>query len=173
MAEWEESLCQRNASFMISPKRNGAATPSGRAAITPVNSVGSRRNALGSISPPRSPNLRYIRKEWHHVLSWGAEGFRRETKGIRAEQSQREDLNFLVFDLDQGQPESEFLPKLLDSDLAFVFYPSHSNGKTSNEIDFKKLKRFRSGDSSTPSDATCSVTSKALAITLPSSKASR
>ena len=54
--------------------------------------------------------------------------------------------------LKSGQPENEFLPALIDSDLAFVFYPSHSNGKTRDEIDFKKLKSFDPEIAFTPSD---------------------
>ena len=76
-----------------------------------------------------------------------------ETKGIARSKVNVESLHFMVFDLDMGQPESEFLPALIDSGLAFIFYPSHSHAKTSNEIEFKKLRDFDPKIALTPSDA--------------------
>jgi hypothetical protein len=48
----------------------------------------------------------------------------------------------MPFDLDLGQPGDEIFPPLLASGSHFIYYPSHSNGKTRTEIEFKALSKF-------------------------------
>ena len=153
MAEWDESLCQRDVSFMISPIKEWGGDSKWKGSYHP-GEFGWLQEKCTWLDFATTFTKPQIHKDKNGSMFFpGVLRASGETKGIARSKANVKSLHFLVFDLDQGQPESEFLPKLLDSDLAFVFYPSHSNAKTSNEIAFKKLRDFDPEIALTPSDA--------------------
>ena len=153
LAEWDESLCARDASFMISPTTKWGGDSSWKRNYHPGEAgwIPEKCTWIEFASTFAKPQ-RHKKKDGSMFFP-GRLKATEGTKGIARGKVNVASLHFMVFDLDMGQPESEFLPELIDSGLAFIFYPSHSHAKASSEIEFKKLRDFDPKIALTPSDA--------------------